>query len=276
MALGNLASRVLVAVVAVPLLLLAMYQESALPVWGLSLVAGAVAMYEFFAMTLEDKADRLFSTAIGVAAVLVFYWFDPRFHPGMLAFLTALYPSALYYLFRFRDIETVASRVAYSVTGVVYAGLCLVFLALLKRDLGPNSGHYIALLLATGWLSDTGGYFAGKLLGKHKLYEAVSPNKTWEGAIGGVIAAAGGGVAFKLALVPSVEWIDVALLVIPGSILGQLGDLCESLIKRSCNVKDSGAIIPGHGGVLDRIDAVLFVAPYFYVYLTLTGATVGS
>lgn len=270
MALGNLASRLLVSVVAVPLLLLAIYQDTPHFVWGVVFAASLVAMHEFFAMSSADRTDRWVSTLLGAAASLAFYWLPARYGPHLVGFLTAFLPVALYYLFRFGDIESVADRFASSVVGIVYAGLFFIFLALIKRDL-PHGGDLIVLLLATAWLSDTGGYFAGKLLGKKKLYPAVSPNKTWAGAIGGVAAAAGGAVCIKLWLVPELSWVSALGLAIPGSILGQLGDLAESLIKRSRGVKDSGAILPGHGGLLDRVDAVLFIAPYFYLFLAIRG-----
>jgi len=125
------------------------------------------------------------------------------------------------------------------------------------------------LVLCTAWLSDTGGYFAGKGIGGPKLYPAVSPNKTWSGSIGGVAAAIAGGVVLKLWRMPELGWGDLVALVGVGSVLGQLGDLAESLIKRDLEIKDMGGILPGHGGVMDRIDSVLFVAPAAFIYLRL-------
>jgi phosphatidate cytidylyltransferase len=264
--LGNLATRFLVALVAVPILLLAIYQEHPAFVWGLVFFASLVAMREFFAMTLEEKTDRRAGLFLGAAAVAAFYWVPERFSPGLIGFLLCTLPVLGYYLFRFGDMATVAVRVAYTTTGILYAGLLFTFLALIKRDFGPAGGHLLVLLLATAWLSDTGGYFAGKFLGKRKLYESVSPNKTWAGAVGGVLLAAAGAAAIKLFLFQELSWVDAAALAIPGSVLGQVGDLCESLLKRSQGVKDSGQILPGHGGMLDRVDALLFIAPYFYVY----------
>jgi len=126
-------------------------------------------------------------------------------------------------------------------------------------------------VLLVAWLADTGGYFAGRFLGKTKLYEAVSPKKTWAGAWGGIAGSVIGVAALKLIMASYLTWADVFLLAIPGGVLGQLGDLTESLIKRSVGVKDSGALLPGHGGLLDRIDAVLFIAPYVYAYLVIRG-----
>jgi phosphatidate cytidylyltransferase len=125
----------------------------------------------------------------------------------------------------------------------------------------------VLFVLVVMWLGDTGAYFAGRFLGKHKLYEAVSPKKTWEGAFGGLAGSLVAAIVMKLVRMDHVAWVDVILLALPGAALGQMGDLVESLFKRSTGVKDSGAIWPGHGGILDRIDAVLFFAPYVYVYI---------
>jgi phosphatidate cytidylyltransferase len=122
------------------------------------------------------------------------------------------------------------------------------------------------------WSGDTGAYFAGKAFGKHKLYEAVSPNKTIEGSLGGIAASIGVAFLFNYLFAFDSRWIpleawQVLLLAIPANLLGQLGDLCESIIKRAHDVKDSGTIIPGHGGMLDRIDGLIFASPWVYIFL---------
>ena len=269
--LGNLATRILVAVVAVPLLLLAIYQPHHEVVWGLVFAASLLTMHEYFSMTIEPREDRTAGLVIGAAAALGFYWLPARYAPFMTPFLAAFLLPALYYLFRPGDIPTVAARLAFTATGILYGGLLFTFMALIKRDL-PHGDDYIVLLLCTAWLSDTGGYFAGKYLGKRKLYPLVSPNKTWAGSIGGVAAAVAGGIVIERFRLQGLTWYDVALLAGVGSVLGQLGDLIESLIKRSRGVKDSGAILPGHGGLLDRVDAVLFIAPFFYLYAIMRAA----
>jgi phosphatidate cytidylyltransferase len=154
------------------------------------------------------------------------------------------------------------------VTGIVYAGFLTMFLALLKTFGG---GDAVLLVLLVAWVADTGAYFAGRFLGNAKLYEAVSPKKTWAGAWGGLAGSLGGAALLKVIHYHQLAWIDVLLIAIPGGILGQMGDLAESMIKRSTGVKDSGSLLPGHGGILDRIDAVLFIAPYVYVYIQVRG-----
>ena len=268
MALGNLAARFVVGVVALPPLVGAIYMDSPHYLWGVVFVASLIAMYEYLAMGLEDETDRRVSLVIGAASCALFYWLSPQFQPALVAVVVAFVPTTLYYLFRFGDLKDVADRLNTSVIAIVYGGLMFSIVAWLKRM--PGGGDVIILILLTAWLSDTGGYFAGKYLGKRKLYEAVSPKKTWAGSIGGVVAVLIGAAVFKeLRLHDAVSWLDLVLLCGPGAVLGQLGDLCESLMKRSRGVKDSGAILPGHGGILDRVDAILFIAPYFYVYITI-------
>jgi phosphatidate cytidylyltransferase len=285
LALGNLAQRFLVAVVAVPILLVILHYHRPEPTWALIFAASLLAMRELFGMLLPDE-DRLPALAIGAVACAAFYWLDPIAMPhgapaalervavegNAIAAALAVVAPALYYLFRFRDIPSVASRYAGTITGIVYAGFLTTYLAKLKLVEHPDSrGDTVLIVLLVAWLADTGGYFAGRFLGKSKLYEAVSPKKTWAGAWGGLAGSVVGVAVLKLVYATWLSWLDVFAIAIPGGILGQMGDLAESLIKRSVGVKDSGALLPGHGGLLDRIDAVLFIAPYVYTYLLVRG-----
>ena len=283
MALGNLAQRFLVAVVAVPILLVVLHYHRPEPTWALIFVASLLAMRELFGMMLPPE-DRGPALVIGGIASAALYWLDPHaleiygdsvpravvsvsFEGAAIAGAIAVVGSGLYYLFRFRDIPSVAGRFAATVTGIVYAGFLTTYLAKLKV-IDPNrAGDTVLLVLLVAWLADTGGYFAGRFLGKKKLYEAVSPKKTWAGAYGGIAGSVLGVAVLKIFFADWLTWVDVFAIAIPGGILGQMGDLAESLIKRSVGVKDSGALLPGHGGLLDRIDAVLFIAPYVYAYL---------
>ena len=287
MALGNLAQRFLVAVVAVPILLFLLHYHRPEPTWAVIFIASLLAMNEFFAMTLP-KEDRRAALVMGALACGAFYWLDPmaleiygasgttlkvlRFaagNGGTVALILAVIVPGLYYLFAFREIPSVANRYAATVAGIVYAGFLTTYLAKLKLIDPGHVGDTVVIVLLVAWVADTGGYFAGRFLGKAKLYEAVSPKKTWAGAYGGLVGSVVGVAVLKIAFADWLTWLDVALIAIPGGILGQMGDLAESLIKRAVGVKDSGALLPGHGGILDRIDAVLFIAPYVYTYLTI-------
>lgn len=318
MALGNLAQRFLVAVVAVPLLLLLLHYHRHEPTWAVIFIASLIAMHELFAMVLP-KQDRMPALVMGALACAAFYWLDNstlvaiapsgtgwtslqayslkpppntelsfaikllggavEAKAAILLVLVVVVPM-LYFLFRFgmtgeelqKDTGTVAKRITGTVMGIAYAGLLTTFLAILKRADPEHGASTVLTVLIVAWVADTGGYFAGRFLGKTKLYEAVSPKKTWAGAWGGILGSVGGLVVLKLTYADWMTWVDVFAIAIPGGMLGQMGDLCESLIKRSTGVKDSGALLPGHGGILDRIDAVLFIAPYVYCYLQIRGA----
>lgn len=292
MALGNLAQRALVAVVAAPVLLfLVVYLKRPEPTFALVLAASLLGMRELFGMMIPGEAnarDRAVGLLFGGLACTALYWL----HPSALGLTTRTFPllslgplivlvftviaPALYYLFRFGDQSTVAPRLMATVTGIVYAGLLATFLSLAKRDFGSHGGAVVVLMLLIAWFGDTGGYFAGRFIGGAKLYPAVSPKKTWAGSIGGVAGSVGAVLLLKFVALDYLTFVDVVLIGIPGAALGQLGDLAESLIKRSTGVKDSGSLLPGHGGILDRIDAVLFIAPYVYLYLSLRPVIVGG
>jgi len=126
--------------------------------------------------------------------------------------------------------------------------------------------------LMFAWLADTGGYFFGRFFGKTKLYEAVSPKKTRAGFVGALVGAAAGASLASFWYLPSLPIAHSLPLAIVAGGLGQLGDLVESLLKRSTGIKDSGSIVPGHGGLLDRVDALLFASPLVYLYALWAGA----
>jgi phosphatidate cytidylyltransferase len=267
---SNLAARLLTAVALVPLLVVAIRWSNPIAVWGIVYAATFIGLREFYNMTLakDPLIERGFGIALGLVLGAVVYWLDstPMAVPATLAGITVA--AFLFFLFRYREIETVAGRVAQMIAGVLYVALLLSFVALLKKR-GEDGAAWVYITLTCTWFSDTGAYFAGRFVGPvwpAKLYESVSPKKTIIGGIGGLAGSFGALVLAKLWYLPTLSWLDCALVAIPANVLGQTGDLCESLLKRSVGVKDSGALLPGHGGMLDRIDALLFSAPYIYCY----------
>jgi phosphatidate cytidylyltransferase len=164
-------------------------------------------------------------------------------------------------LFIRKDIKSASLRLGSSLVPLVYCGVLPAHLALLRRDAGVL---WIVLALIVTWGSDIAAYVAGKSFGKYKLAPLMSPNKTIEGAAAGFVAAVVGVLILKLFFVKTLSLGHALLLAAPANVLAQLGDLCESLIKRSGGVKDSSGIIPGHGGVLDIMDGLSFAAPWLY------------
>jgi phosphatidate cytidylyltransferase len=157
------------------------------------------------------------------------------------------------------DLPAAPRRVALAVLGTVYPGLLLSALVAL-REYGE---WWIVLALVATWLNDTGAYFAGRAFGRRKLYERISPSKTWEGAIGGAIGSIAGCVVVQQLWLRDDLPVWAAVIVgCGGAVLGPVGDLSESMLKRAFGRKDSGRLLPGHGGMLDRIDALIFNAPF--------------
>ena len=165
------------------------------------------------------------------------------------------------------------TRTAHAVTGCLYGGLGLAPIAALR--VGPSGLQWVISALVITWANDTLAYFAGRLLGRHKLFPSVSPNKTWEGFAGGLVGSVGGMFVTRAVAFPGLAVTDCWVLGLVGGVVGPLGDLCESMLKRAYGVKDSGAIIPGHGGLLDRVDALLFNAPAVYVYVAAVRGLLG-
>jgi phosphatidate cytidylyltransferase len=184
----------------------------------------------------------------------------------------ALIP-ALFLLFifeLFRKKSNPFSNIAYTFMGLVYVAIpfSLWCFPVLFFRTGTFEFHRLLGFFFIMWTADTGAYLSGRFFGKHKLFERISPKKTWEGFIGGIILSVG--VAFLngyfYTQLKTEQWIVVALIT---SIFGTLGDLVESMFKRSIDVKDSGSLLPGHGGILDRFDGVFISTPFVIAYLCL-------
>jgi phosphatidate cytidylyltransferase len=166
-----------------------------------------------------------------------------------------------------QDLRRAVMQSAVLVTGVLYIGLTLSCL-LLTRAL-PEGEFLVFFVVLVTWAGDTGAYISGKTMGRHPLAPVISPKKTVEGLIGGVVLALVVAALSRLWFLPAVSLLDAVVLAALLTLAGLLGDLAESAIKRSVNQKDSGRLIPGHGGMLDRLDSLLFTAPCFYYYVTL-------
>ncbi len=269
---SDLLPRVITALVALPLLIALI---AFAPHWGFFLfvlLAGGVAIWEFCSILYGDDhpGGRILSVVLGMGLMSMLYFFPEHFLPALAAVTLALF---LYFLFFYREQEEVTLQIGGSLTGIIYGGVLLTFVAMLGRDAGDAGWMWIIMVLNLVWSSDTGAYFAGTYLGKRKLYPAVSPNKSVEGAVGGLLTtiafAFGADAIFSHFFADSwtsLTVLQVLILSIPANLLGQCGDLAESLIKRAHSVKDSGRIIYGHGGILDRIDALFFAAPWVYYF----------
>ncbi|HYZ89596.1 MAG TPA: phosphatidate cytidylyltransferase [Myxococcales bacterium] len=159
------------------------------------------------------------------------------------------------------ELERVPGRVGLSVLGAAYPGILLAMVVRLRQL--PDGVAWLMLTLVVTWLNDTGAYFSGRAYGRHKLYPRISPSKTWEGAAGGLAASVAGALFVKaIGWLPQLPWWGSVIVGAGAAVLGPVGDLSESMLKRAFGAKDSSALLPGHGGVLDRVDALLFTAPF--------------
>lgn len=217
--------------------------KSNLPLCIIGFLAGALILY-FSLMADFGRVFRLFITAYMI--ILLVYM--------VLAHKTT----------SFTDI-------AKSMFATMYVSIFFAYLILIRKY---NNGEYLIWIpIITAWLSDTMAYTFGRLFGKHKLIPEVSPKKTVEGAVGGVL----GGIIFmviyglicNISFNKEIDWITLSLLGMTGAILSQFGDLAASWIKREFGIKDYGNLLPGHGGVLDRFDSVLFIAPFVYYFIQI-------
>jgi phosphatidate cytidylyltransferase len=270
---SNLALRLATAAVMVPIILGLLFLAPSWAFYVLVLPISLVGLRELLLMTHPDDAVARW-IGIGIAAIaslaVYFHGDDPRVLLTVLSVVPLSGP--LVTLVRVGNIDTAALRSCALGFGPLFVVIPLTLLALMRRILGDTGAGAVLLTLGIAWFADTTAYFAGRYLGRHKLYEAVSPKKTVEGAIGGLLGSILFAVVASLWFLRGALPIEhaVALAVVAG-VLGQAGDLCESLIKRSMRLKDSGGIVPGHGGVLDRVDALIFASVVVFLYVQWIG-----
>jgi phosphatidate cytidylyltransferase len=266
---SNLALRLMTAVVMVPIILTLVFVTPPWTFYSLALAASLLGVHELLSMTHPaDGPARFIGVAVSaVASLAVFFGHDdPRVLVALLVVVPLVGPMVT--LGRIGAIETAALRAYALGVAPLLVAVPLALLALMRVTLGGRAGSGAVLLaLGLGWFTDTTAYFAGRFLGRRKLYEAVSPKKTVEGAIGGlmgsVVWAVLGALTFARDVLPLAHAVPLALV---GGALGIAGDLTESLLKRSTGIKDSGSLVPGHGGMLDRIDALLVTSVVVYLY----------
>jgi phosphatidate cytidylyltransferase len=265
---GNLTLRLLTAAVWVPFILYLLFLA---PRWLFPCVAAltcALGSFELFSMIAPSHLLlRLWGV---VAGLCVFALFVLPWPPSalLLALVALTCGGMLIALARPEPVSQAATRMGWAVAGPLYVGG--LFGAIAAVFAHEHGGAWVLLSLLCGFLSDTAGYFVGRSYGKRHLHPTVSPKKTIEGAMGGLAAGLASGLFAHLWLLPELPLPAALGLALAATAVGQAGDLCESLIKRSVSVKDSGTLLPGHGGILDRSDAMLFSAATVFAYLSLT------
>lgn len=240
-----------------------------------------LSILEFYRIVKNDSVKP--QTAVGtIISVLVFIYFTYltqsyfKFNPFSeieILLKTFLFIFILLFLVFIIELYRKSTQpfvnIALTIAGIIYIALPFSFIsaiAFYPSIAGKYHPTIILGILFLLWANDTGAYFSGMRFGKHKLFERHSPKKTWEGSIGGTAAALLTGyiISFFYTELKLTDWLVLAIIIV---VTGTLGDLVESMLKRSLNLKDSGNILPGHGGMLDRFDGLLGAAPFIFFYL---------
>jgi len=273
----NLKLRIMTALIGVPVILMLLL---GLGVDGVAFFAWVIStgmLLEFSKMFLTGSDARKKTVTLVVFNTVIHAvndWFGIGLNPAFLGIAPVFIFFVLFLLWiprrgqpseeslsqHFRELMAVSF-------GFVYCGwFPLLMVGIREMPLGK---HWLVLTLVIVWASDTFAYFAGRTFGKHLLYPSVSPKKTWEGFAGGALGAIVLAVLYAHFFLPIQSVVEIAAIALTVSLVAALGDLCESLMKRASNVKDSGSILPGHGGFLDRFDGVVFALPVMSLILWL-------
>lgn len=235
----------------------------------IALVISVASYFEFLSFSGSEASAKWLSLAAGAALAA---WLGLELPGGIEATYLAALALVLHGLVRVHNgtPEGVAQESAGIVARVFGLLYLIVFPSFVSKVHGlPHGPALLFLMIGVVWLGDIGAYYGGKNFGKHKLSPLISPGKTWQGAIAGLLSCALWAVlwgGYALPHISAWKWVLICML---SSVVAQAGDLMESLLKRAYAVKDSGSLIPGHGGVFDRFDSLILMAPFFYLLLRL-------
>ncbi|MFB6262478.1 MAG: phosphatidate cytidylyltransferase [Bradymonadaceae bacterium] len=269
---SNLWARLTTAAVAIPLLLAALFWGGDLAVTAMIAGAAAVAGWDFCSIGYgDDLPAAIWVTSLACAGIVVAFLDDPTRGLETLVGATLLLGGVC--LFGHDDRDRVPVQYGTSCAALIYCGVFPAMLIPVYQQ--PERAFWVLMAMIVVWMSDTGAYFTGRAAGEHPLAPEISPNKTVEGAVGGFVGSLVGAFFCNWLFTrlagrgPMASWQTlsagtVLLVAVPANLLAQSGDLVESLLKRAGGVDDSGSLLYGHGGILDRIDGLLFAAPWFY------------
>lgn len=273
-----LLKRVITAAIGIPVLIACIQWGGTLVFLAIILLVAGAGLNELLRASLPDETagERLMGICLGLV-ILVSVFLEAQvflatvsgnYYVAAAGCAFSIFILFLHILFTASDMAMALRRMSCRLLGIFYIGLLFSYMILIRS--GVQGSSLVLLLLFVTWLGDAGAYFVGTLLGKHPLCPAISPKKTVEGAIGGLVFGILAAVVCNMLLL---NGTSITFGIIAGAginIMNQLGDLSESVIKRAFGLKDSGGMFPGHGGVLDRIDSLLFAAPYlFYCSMVL-------
>jgi phosphatidate cytidylyltransferase len=239
------------------------------PLWffsGVLLICTGLGLYEYFSLTTTSSVSTMIGVTWGMAIAI-----------AVAASCASLVAVALtvglfvFFVLALRDPWPAhgVADISSSLLGVVYVGFLLPHLILLRHS--PEGAWWVLFVFLVAMLGDTGGYAVGRLWGSHKLIPHISPGKTVEGSVGAVVGNLGAAALASVWLLPARSTLEVVTLALAVGAFAQVGDLCESALKRAFGAKDAGGLFPGHGGMLDRIDSLLFSGAFLYYYVIAWG-----
>jgi phosphatidate cytidylyltransferase len=266
MSISNTSTRIIVSVIAIPAIILACYFGEYY-FFAFVLGIGIISYYEFWLFVKnKDINANLIIGIISVGMIITnSYKSFIAYYPLLITILLLLTIIEL-----FQNKKSAIINLGTTLLGILYFGLFASALLSLREMYQVDysqGGLLIISIFASIWICDSAAFFGGTALGKHKLLPRVSPNKSWEGAIFGLLFAVIAMVISKVIFLDFLSWFDVITIGLIVGIIGQIGDLIESLFKRDAGVKDSSALIPGHGGIFDRFDSLLYTAPAVLLYI---------
>ncbi len=257
--------RLLTALVLAPLVVGLLLSGWTIPFYLLLIAVACLAQWEYLSMAFPGSGYaelRVFGLILA-ASVVVWPMFAGT--PGIVFAAGLFVLSFCFFVIRSEPVESAFTRTSRFLLGLAYAPLMIsLFIPIWSV---ADAGLWLILALGTVFMGDTGAFYAGRNFGRRPLAPKVSPKKTVEGSIGSIVASEIFAVLFSVFALPEASTVGIVVLALIMNVLGQTGDLFESLLKRSAGVKDSGTLLPGHGGILDRIDGVLFAIPALSIYL---------
>jgi phosphatidate cytidylyltransferase len=252
------------AIILLPIVILIVLKGGTLLFASLLALISAIGISEFYRMALPERKPELWlAAATGSALIFLPLAGNDRLILSGIGLLFVVF--TLLFLFRIQTIDTAAREVAFALLAFLYIPFMLMHLVQLR--LTPFGIQWLFVIMLIVMTNDSAAYYTGCNFGKHRLYPLVSPKKSIEGSVGGLFGSLVGALLAKYTFFPQLTLTDAVVTALVIGVVGQSGDLFESLLKRSFGVKDSGTIIPGHGGILDRLDSILFAAPITYYYV---------
>ena len=232
-------------------------------------IACVCSLWEYYRIIFNADRRMMYNAVtiwgflVSIAVLISAHIAGPASVLGLIALNLIL--AGVFSIFIYKTNPAVVKIIEKQVLGIVYIPLSLSFLIVIRQE--PGGMTWIFLLLAIIFAGDISAFYVGSYLGRHKLSPAISPGKTIEGAVGGLLANLLAGAVGKFFFFPDLGWPWALVFFVLAGMAGQAGDLFESEMKRSSQIKDSGGLLPGHGGFLDRIDALLFASPVAYLFI---------